>query len=651
MAKKEKEPDAATPAPQEAPAPKKEFGSSQKEIASKRHAAGMELWDKSEEVVYVDSDGSEYQAKICPLPTNKGVVIDIPQVKNPMEEFAKIAGMPIEKQAAAFAELQSKIATAAKGFSCNGNITRLAETKGRLCKSIEVGDKTVAAPDLLVDFGEKKGGVILKQRVRNEGDVPKPPANSNEKLVPFFRFLSILLLMVLGANAFAADSGAVNEGKQVWAGKKVFLDNVPTVTTLSGAATLDFASTRVQIMDANGSSRNVTLPAVATSTGYEFFIKNSSTTAVNLVVKNAAASTIVTVAQNESAYVWCDGAAWYGQAFSTASSGFLPASGATTGASSQAQTFTNGVVLDSVTGNTATALAIAAKVGSSAVGNAITLTGGAGNGAFAGGAASLVGGASGAGATGAGGAVAVTGGAAASTNGAGGAIAGTGGAGTGTGAGGAISATGGASGSGATGNGGAYAAVGGAALSTAGNGGAASVTGGLGTTTGAGGAVSMIGGVGGASGAGGALTLRSGASAGAGGTAGAVVLDTGAATGGTGASMTIGTTNALSVTLGKTVWTPATVQDVAGAGGTITVPTLTSVKRVTATGSAGTASILGVGTIDGQVLTLLNVSANSITFAVAATSNVADGASSVLAALTANAFVWDTTTSRWYHLK
>lgn len=509
------------------------------------------------------------------------------------------------------------------------------------------------------------------------------------------------LILALCVSAFAADDGAVSTGLQVWEGKKVFLDSVPVSTTASGNITLYADSKRVQRIDCNGSGRNVTLPDVARCLGYEFFIVNTSSTAVSIVVKNAGASTIVTVAQNEAGYVWSDGTTWYGFAFSNASSGFLPASGATTGATSQTQTFTNGITLDAIIGNTASStFTYAGKVGASAAGQAISFIGGAGNGAFDGGLALVKGGASGAGATGAGGAATLQGGAAGSTDGAGGAIAVTAGAGAGSGAGGAntqvagaggatgtggnfaltagrggstsgaagtftitagaggagttttggiASLIGGGSGTGATGNGAIAKVVGGAALSTAGTGGKGQLTGGIGTTTGAGGAAEVTGGVGGSAGSGGAVTITAGASAGAGGTAGAVAIDSGAATGGTGAAVTIGTTNALSVTLGKTVWTPATVQDVAGAGGTLTVPALTSTLRCTATGSAGTATILAVGTIDGQLLKLVNVSANSITFATTATSHVADGASAVLAANTSMTLVWDTTSSKWYH--
>ena len=149
---------------------------------------------------------------------------------------------------------------------------------------------------------------------------------------------------------------------------------------------------------------------------------------------------------------------------------------------------------------------------------------------------------------GAGGTATVTGGVG-HTNAAGGAVGLTGGAGAGTGAGGANPVAGGASGAGATGNGGAVSATGGAALSTNGTGGAASLVGGVSTGTGTGGAV----------------TITSGASAGASGTAGAVAIDCGAAAGGTAGAMTIGGTNATSITVGKMPIIPTATVAAAGA--------------------------------------------------------------------------------------
>jgi hypothetical protein len=90
----------------------------------------------------------------------------------------------------------------------------------------------------------------------------------------------------------------------------------------------------------------------------------------------------------------------------------------------------------------------------------------------------------------------------------------------------------------------------------------------------------------------------------------------------------------------------ATAPDVANSG-TIATAGVSSVARVAPTG-ARTGVILAAGTWDGQICHVINESANTVTFAAAATSNVADGTSAVVAALRSMTFVWNSSTSRWY---
>lgn len=333
-------------------------------------------------------------------------------------------------------------------------------------------------------------------------------------------FAAILTFMLaIFAPAFAAESGAVTEGKQVFAGKKIWLDRKINVTTLTGATTIYKDTRQVLKMDPGGASRNVTLPAVEDCEGFELFIINGADQAENLVIKNAGATTIVTIGQDQAGFVYCDGGAWYGFVFSAAATGYLPATGTVAGATDQNQVFTQGVTTDEILGNSATALTITPLAGASnTIGNALTMAAGAGTGSGAGAVASLTGGAGGV------------------TNAAGGIASLTGGAGGGTGAGAVSRVVGGASGSGATGNGGAAQLTGGAALSTAGNGGAAVITGGVSTSTGTGGAV----------------TITSGASVAAGGTAGSITIDAGDEASGTRGTITIGGTEAGACTVGRT---------------------------------------------------------------------------------------------------
>lgn len=80
--------------------------------------------------------------------------------------------------------------------------------------------------------------------------------------------------------------------------------------TLSGNLTLDYTYPNKLALDPGGAHRDVTLPAVGTSKGLEYFIANKADDAENLVIKNAGGSTIATANQNEAAIVYCDGATW-----------------------------------------------------------------------------------------------------------------------------------------------------------------------------------------------------------------------------------------------------------------------------------------------------------------------------------------------------
>lgn len=83
-----------------------------------------------------------------------------------------------------------------------------------------------------------------------------------------------------------------------------------------------------------------------------------------------------------------------------------------------------------------------------------------------------------------------------------------------------------------------------------------------------------------------------------------------------------------------------------------TIPTTNSLVRTSPAGAVASV-VLQAGTVDGQQVTVVNeaTAANTITFAVAGTSNVADGTSSVIAGLNAREFVWVASPARWYPKK
>ena len=88
-------------------------------------------------------------------------------------------------------------------------------------------------------------------------------------------------------------------------------------------------------------------------------------------------------------------------------------------------------------------------------------------------------------------------------------------------------------------------------------------------------------------------------------------------------------------------------QTIAGSG---TISHANSGKVIVTAAGVVASVVLQAGTVDGQTLDIVNTQAgaNTITFAVAATSNVADGATTIMAGLRAYRFIWDTTTARWY---
>lgn len=81
-------------------------------------------------------------------------------------------------------------------------------------------------------------------------------------------------------------------------------------------------------------------------------------------------------------------------------------------------------------------------------------------------------------------------------------------------------------------------------------------------------------------------------------------------------------------------------------GGTIT-PNDYGISVVT-TGGAVTGAIVAVGTYPGQMLVIVNNSANTITMAAVGTSNVAAGVAAIVPATGALLLVWNPLDSKWY---
>jgi hypothetical protein len=63
-----------------------------------------------------------------------------------------------------------------------------------------------------------------------------------------------------------------------------------------------------------------------------------------------------------------------------------------------------------------------------------------------------------------------------------------------------------------------------------------------------------------------------------------------------------------------------------------------------------TGLVLAPGSYPGQIAWVVNAGGGSLTFGPAGTSNVADGTSDSIAALTARAFVWHAAAARWFRV-
>ncbi|MHA1571128.1 MAG: hypothetical protein ACTSWM_04855 [Alphaproteobacteria bacterium] len=106
------------------------------------------------------------------------------------------------------------------------------------------------------------------------------------------------------------DFGGVGDG----ADRHMVLKNTISDVTLTGALVLTTLYRNVLRIDPGGSARNVDLPDVATSDGVNFEIVNTADASEALTVRDSVtdgSATVVEIAQNEKATVYCDGAAWY----------------------------------------------------------------------------------------------------------------------------------------------------------------------------------------------------------------------------------------------------------------------------------------------------------------------------------------------------
>lgn len=94
-------------------------------------------------------------------------------------------------------------------------------------------------------------------------------------------------------------------------GPGIVINSVNT-EDLAATKTLVVADAEYQFLNPDGAHRDVVLPAEALSTGYRYFIFNTADAAETLTVNDDAGGAVVSIAQNESGIVVCNGTIWRG---------------------------------------------------------------------------------------------------------------------------------------------------------------------------------------------------------------------------------------------------------------------------------------------------------------------------------------------------
>lgn len=82
------------------------------------------------------------------------------------------------------------------------------------------------------------------------------------------------------------------------------------IAALAGNETWTTANATINFLDPDGSGRTLTLPDEAKAAGCVFWITNTANAAEDLTISDG--STVITISQNESGFLACDGTAWDG---------------------------------------------------------------------------------------------------------------------------------------------------------------------------------------------------------------------------------------------------------------------------------------------------------------------------------------------------
>ena len=81
--------------------------------------------------------------------------------------------------------------------------------------------------------------------------------------------------------------------------------------TLTGNKTLVVADAPVQLLDPDGTDRDVIMPAESDSTNLMYWVGNTSGADELLVIKNDSGTVIISVGWDECGWLYCNGSTWY----------------------------------------------------------------------------------------------------------------------------------------------------------------------------------------------------------------------------------------------------------------------------------------------------------------------------------------------------
>ncbi|MCZ7645288.1 MAG: hypothetical protein M5U26_08390 [Planctomycetota bacterium] len=134
--------------------------------------------------VFVAKDGEEYDARMLPLPVNKGTLLEIPLILDPAKAYAELGRMPAAQRVKAHKELTENLSKTAPALDIKGETKRLVEYRGMLLHGLQINGKWVPAAHLMVNFS-RKGGQEWKSKhfVRPKEFVPHGMASG---IVPHF---------------------------------------------------------------------------------------------------------------------------------------------------------------------------------------------------------------------------------------------------------------------------------------------------------------------------------------------------------------------------------------------------------------------------------------------------------------------------------